>query len=236
MTYQSVIGHLTGTPAMTPPSQSAPAVTPRWARRKDSRPAELLEAALDCFVERGYAATRLEDVAARAGVSKGTLYLYYNGKDDLFKAVVRSNALPLIEAFRQDIERSTLPSAELIARFFHGWWQQIGETRLAGIAKLIVGEAGNFPEVTRFFLEEVAQPTWRLLGAILERGIASGEFRQIDVPAATVVWMSPLILKAIWMRSIAPNCAEVEVVPIERYLKTHTDLVLSALRPVRGAA
>ena len=88
---------------MANPSSYPSAASPRWERRKESRPAELLEAALDCFVERGYAATRLEDVASRAGVSKGTLYLYYDGKDDLFKAVIRSNALPLIEAFRQDI-------------------------------------------------------------------------------------------------------------------------------------
>jgi AcrR family transcriptional regulator len=212
----------------TPASTDSP---PRWERRKEHRPAELLDAALDCFVDRGYAATRLEDVATRAGVSKGTLYLYYNGKVDLFKAVVRSNALPLIEAFRQEIQHSTAGSAKLLESFFHGWWRQVGETRLAGIAKLIVGEAGNFPEVTRFFLEEVTVPTWRLLGSILERGIAAGEFRAIDVEAATVLWMSPLILKAIWMRSIVPNCGEAEVIPTERFLATHTELVLAALRP-----
>ncbi len=216
----------------TPPASSAP----RWERRKERRPAELLDAALDCFVERGYAATRLDDVAARAGVSKGTLYLYYDSKDDLFKAVVRSNALPLIAAFRHDIEHATLGSAELLADFFQRWWRQVGETRLAGIAKLIVGEAGNFPEVTQFFLEEVTLPTWRLLGSILERGIARGEFRSIDVEAATVLWMSPLILKAIWIRSITPNCAEIEVIPTDRFLKTHTELVLAALRPAGGAA
>ncbi len=220
---------------MANPSPYPSATSPRWERRKESRPAELLEAALDCFVERGFAATRLEDVASSAGVSKGTLYLYYEGKDDLFKAVIRSNALPLIEAFRQDIERSTLASAELLGRFFHDWWHQVGETRLAGIAKLIVGEAGNFPDITRFFLEEVTLPTWQLLGSILNRGIASGEFREVDVEAATVLWMSPLILKAIWMRSIAPSCAEIEVVPTERFLRTHTELVLAALRPAGRA-
>lgn len=211
----------------TPPATPAP----RWERRKQSRPAELLEAALDCFVERGYSATRLDDVAARAGVSKGTLYLYYDSKDDLFKAVVRSSVIPLIDAFRHDIERSTLPSAELLARFFQGWWQRVGETRLAGIAKLIVGEASNFPDVTQFFLSEVTTPTWQLLGSILQRGIATGEFRVIDVEAATVLWMSPLILKAIWMRSITPNCAEADMVPAERFIQTHIELVLAALRP-----
>lgn len=118
MTYQSVIDWLAYSPPPWPTPRPTHPLRPRWERRKESRPAELLEAALDCFVERGFAATRLEDVASRAGVSKGTLYLYYEGKDDLFKAVIRSNALPLIEAFRQDIERSTLASAELLGRFF----------------------------------------------------------------------------------------------------------------------
>lgn len=221
---------------MSLPSNPTLDSPPRWERRKEHRPAELLDAALDCFVERGYAATRLEDVAARAGVSKGTLYLYYDGKVDLFKAVVRSNALPLIEAFRAQIDLSKLGSAELLAEFFEGWWRQVGETRLAGIAKLIVGEAGNFPEVTRFFFDEVTLPTWRLLGSILERGIASGEFRPIDVEAATVLWMSPLILKAIWMRSIAPTCGEVEVIPTDRFIEAHTELVLAALRPTGDLA
>src|SRR2546430_11962234 len=70
---------------------------PRWRRRKDDRPAEILSAALDCFAERGFAATRLDDIAARAGVSKGTLYLYFPGKEELFKALVREELLPNVE-------------------------------------------------------------------------------------------------------------------------------------------
>ena len=70
-----------------------PAARPRWERRKEARPAELLAAALELFVEKGYAGTRLDDVAQRAGVSKGTLYLYFENKEDLFKAVVRESEI-----------------------------------------------------------------------------------------------------------------------------------------------
>ncbi|MEN9760986.1 MAG: Fatty acid metabolism regulator protein, partial [Pseudomonadota bacterium] len=127
---------------------------PRWERRKERRPGELLDAALALFVERGFAATRLDDVAARAGVSKGTLYLYYASKDELFKAVVRENLVPLIENFRRDIEQSDAPGESLLRNFFEGWWSRVGATRLAGIVKLIMGEAGNFPELAQFFFEE----------------------------------------------------------------------------------
>ena len=219
------------------PSPSSPTDSqqraPRWERRKESRPNELLEAALNCFVERGYAATRLEDVAARAGVSKGTLYLYFSSKDELFKAVVRSNLVPLIEAYRQDLEQSELTSRLLLERFFQGWWLRVGATRLAGIAKLILGEAGNFPDVAEFFVNEVTMPTWALLGTILRRGIEAGEFRPIDVEAACVIWMSPLILRAVWLHAIVPNCAAGHPFPDERFLGTHLDLVLAALKPDR---
>jgi len=204
---------------------------PRWARRKERRPTELLDAALNCFVERGYAATRLDDVAARAGVSKGTLYLYFSSKDELFKAVVRTNLVPLIDAYRQDLEQSDRSSAENLKRFFEGWWMRVGGTRLAGIAKLVLGEAGNFPEVADFFVKEVTTPTWALLGTILKRGIASGEFRAIDGEAACVIWMSPLILRAVWLHALVPHCAPGASLPDDRFLRTHLELVLAALKP-----
>ena len=120
-------------------------------RRKSARPRELLDAALATFVERGFAAARPEEIALRAGVSKGTLYLYYASKEDLFKAVVRQNIVPLIEAFQRDVAESDASSSELLREFFVQWWTCFGATKLAGICKLVVGEAGNFPELARFF-------------------------------------------------------------------------------------
>jgi AcrR family transcriptional regulator len=183
------------------------------------------------FVERGFAATRLDDVAARAGVSKGTLYLYYASKDELFKAVVRENLVPLIENFRRDIEQSDAPGESLLRNFFEGWWSRVGATRLAGIVKLIVGEAGNFPELAQFFFEEVSQPNLQLLADIISRGIASGEFQSVDVDVAVHAWMSPLILKAIWTHSIQPCCPGAPDIPAERFLRAHLDLIMRCLKP-----
>lgn len=217
---------------MTPP-ESAPAAphVPRWERRKESRPAELLDAALDLFVERGYAATRLDDIATRAGVSKGTLYLYFANKEDLFKALVRENIVRLLDQFRAEIDDSDAPASELVDAFLRSWWRDFGGTRLAGLCKLIMSEAGNFPEVARFFHDEVIRPNDELFGSILARGIASGEFRAIDAQTATHLWISPLVMKSLWTYSFDLCGLDSASVDPERMLDTHVELILAALRP-----
>ncbi len=201
----------------------------RWSLLKDARPGELLDAALDLFVDKGFAGTRLDDVAARAGVSKGTLYLYYANKEELLKAVVRANLVPLIDAFAGEIRASDAPCAEQLRRFFRRWWEVVGATRYAGIAKLVVAESGNFPELARFFQEEVILPVMGVLGSIVARGIERGEFRTVDVEASVPLWMSPLVLRAIWEHSITPCCPPGFDVPIDRFLDTHLRYVLRSL-------
>jgi AcrR family transcriptional regulator len=210
---------------------SAGATAPRRERRKESRPSELLAAALELFVERGYAATRLDDIAARAGVSKGTLYLYFANKEELFKALVRENIVSLLERFRAEIDGSPAPASALVGTFLHSWWREFGATRLAGIAKLILSEAGNFPEVARFFHDEVIRPNNDLFASILERGIASGEFRAIDAETAAHLWISPLVMKAMWTHSFDLCGLTGASVDPERMLDTHVELILAALRP-----
>ncbi|HYF57714.1 MAG TPA: TetR/AcrR family transcriptional regulator [Burkholderiaceae bacterium] len=204
---------------------------PRWERRKESRPAELLDAALELFVERGYAATRLDDIAARAGVSKGTLYLYFANKEELFKALIRENIVSLIDRFRAEIERSDLPAPALVEHFMRVWWRDFGSTRLAGLAKLVMAEAGNFPEVARFFHDEVIRPNGELFGSILARGVARGEFRAVDVPTAAHLWIAPLVMKAMWSHSF-DLCRIAGTSPDPQHmLDVHLSLILAALRP-----
>src|ERR1035437_4617735 len=157
---------------------------PRWCRRKEARPQELLAAALDLFVERGYAATRLDDVAAQAGVSKGTLYLYFTNKEELFKAVVRESVLPVLGEAEETIDRYEGSSETLLREIMLGWWQRIGNTKVAGISKLMVEESGNFPDVAKFYHEEVISRGTAVIGRVLERGVKRGEFRAIDTGQA----------------------------------------------------
>lgn len=211
---------------------------PRWERRKESRPAELVAAALDLFVERGYAATRLDDVATRAGVSKGTLYLYFDSKEELFKAVVREHIVPLIEESQRSLERPGASCADLVRRYLRQWWDRFGATALAGIAKLIVAEAGNFPEVAAFFQREVIAPNGAVLEALIRRGIDAGEFRDTDPKLAAHFCVAPLVLQAIWTRSMDALCADDARIDPRRFLDAHIEYAIAALTapPSEGSA
>lgn len=200
---------------------------PRWVRRKEARPQELLAAALDLFVERGYAATRLDDVAALAGVSKGTLYLYFTNKEELFKAVVRENVLPVLGEAEQVIDRYKGSSATLFKEIMLSWWERVGNTKLSGITKLVMAEAGNFPEVAKFYHDEVICRGNAMIARVLERGVARGEFRAIDPVLAVSIVAAPMIMLMMWKHSFC-SCG-VEPVSPQDYLKVYTDLFLHGL-------
>ncbi len=123
----------------------------RRERRKEARPGELLDAALDLFVEKGFAATRAEEVAARAGVSKGTLFLYFSSKEELFKAVVLENLAGRFKEWNAEFESFTGSSADMVRFCMRAWWERIGATRASGITKLMISEARNFPELAAFY-------------------------------------------------------------------------------------
>ncbi|MBC7414980.1 MAG: TetR/AcrR family transcriptional regulator [Herminiimonas sp.] len=200
---------------------------PRWARRKTARPQELLAAALDLFVERGFAATRLEDVAALAGVSKGTLYLYFANKEELFKAVVRENVVPVIGEAESVIDSFQGPSIDLFRDIMLGWWQRIGDTKLSGISKLIMAESGNFPEVARFYHEEVMSRAQRMIVRMLERGMARGEFRALDAAQATQIVMAPMLVLMMWKHTFQV-CSPDTFSP-HSYVQSVIDLLLNGL-------
>lgn len=209
----------------------------RWARRKDARPAEIIAAALDLFVEKGYAAARLEDVATRAGVSKGTLYLYFQSKEALFQAVVRETIVPLLSEGSQAIARHSGSRAQLLRELFADWWTRFGSTKLAGISKLVMAEAGNFPELGRFFQREVVAPSLELYRQVLNAGIASGEFRPVDIDYAVRVMQAPLVMLSIWHQSIGRFCQPDEL-DLPRFTQAHCDMMIAALQapgPARGA-
>jgi AcrR family transcriptional regulator len=209
---------------------------PRWHRRKEQRPGEILAAALEQFVERGYAATRLEDVARRAGVTKGTMYRYFDSKTDLFRAVVRSSVVPQIEAFERTITESRGDSSELLTCFANGWMEAIYRTPVAGLAKLVTAEAGNFPELARLYQDEVIERAVRAVKRLLERGIERGEFRPIDVEAAAFVLRAPFILASIWKHSM--NRLEANRLDERRFVETYLEMMLRGLlaAPAREAA
>ena len=208
----------------------APDTPPKRERRKEARPGELLEAALALFVEKGFAAARVEEVAARAGVSKGTLFLYFPSKEELFKAVVHENAgRHVADAVREVAERSC-SSADLLREFIRRWWLQYGGTPAGGLTKLIMSEASNFPELAQHYMDEVVLPCHALLGAIVQRGIQREEFRPVDVPLITQLIVAPLVQLVTWRFSLSPCCpAALEPDPLAM-LDLHADLMIRGLR------
>lgn len=202
-------------------------IEPRWERRKDARPGELAAAALELFVERGFAATRLDDVARRAGVSKGTLYLYFDSKEDLFKAVIREGYVTRITEFAERMKAYQGSSADLIRELVNSWWEQIGATKLAGITKLMMSEAGNFPELANFYHDEVVVRGTGLFAAAIQRGIATGEFREVELDHAPRIACAPVIMLMLWRNSF--DLCGTHQMDARAFLDAHTDMLLHAL-------
>jgi AcrR family transcriptional regulator len=206
---------------------------PRWERRKDARPQELLAAALDLFVERGFASTRLEDVAKRAGVSKGTLYLYFTNKEELFKAVVRENIVPALGEAEDMISTFEGHSADLLRCVIMGWWERVGATKASGIVKLVMAEAGNFPELAAFYQEEVIMRSSRMMAGMFERGVSRGEFRPVDIDVMTQVLIAPMLMLITWKHSIGP-CNQGNLNPMA-FIASFLDMALHGLLPPPSA-
>lgn len=203
-------------------------ITPARKRRKEARPAELLAAALGLFVERGFAATKLDDIAARAGVSKGTLYLYFTSKEDLFKAVIRQGILPVLEQGEEMLVQHQDDAAALLEAMLMRWWEMVGATDLAGIPKLLISEAGNFPEVAQYYYENVIVRGRGLIRQMLERGIATKQFCVGDIESTIDVILAPQMMLTIWRYSLTPcDCGKQDP---KIYLRTHIDLLLNGLR------
>ena len=196
---------------------------PRWTRRKEARPEEITAAALELFVERGFAATRLEDVAARAGVSKGTVYLYFANKEELFKAVVREGLVSPIAEMKEFVAQFPGSTFDLLRMLVLGWWEKVGATRMSGIPKLLLGESGNFPELVRFYLAEVVEPGHAVMTAIVKRGIARGEFRKVNPEDAALLIAAPLLQMVLWRTALEPQSKR--KMDTARYLQAHLDML-----------
>jgi AcrR family transcriptional regulator len=172
----------------------------RWRRRKDARAPEILDAALECFGKRGFAASRLDDIARLAGVTKGTIYLYFPNKEELFKAVISRSLGPRLEAGERLVASLDLPAPLQLERLLLTLADIIPSPTAGVIPKLIISEAGNFPDVARFYFDEVIRRGRRLITVILRRGVARGEFRELDVETTFFSVVAPLVVAMLWKR------------------------------------
>jgi AcrR family transcriptional regulator len=200
---------------------------PRWRRRKDARPSDIVAAALQVFGEKGFAGARIEEIAQLAGVSKGTLYLYFETKGDLFRAVVHDAVLPNIDEIEQSILALDLPFADLLRLLLPRFAQLVTTRPIGAVVKMVVGESRNFPELARVWHDEVIQKGLGLLAGLIARAQAKGEVRPGDPRVHAFSIMGPMLMGVLWRETFTPVGGA--AIDLEAVARQHVETVLAGL-------
>jgi AcrR family transcriptional regulator len=201
--------------------------SPRWKRRAEDRPREICAAALGVFAEKGFAAARLDEIARRAGVSKGTLYLYFEDKEDLFRAVVRDTVAPNIEAVREAVLGADLPFAMVVRMFLARFAEVAGRVPVGAVAKMVIGESRNFPELAKVWHDQVASRALAMLSGLIETAQAKGEVRAGDPRLHAFSLMGPMLMGVLWRETLQPVGGA--ALDLEALAKQHAETVLAGL-------
>lgn len=198
-------------------------------RRKEARPAELLDAALEVFCERGFAAARMDDIAARAGVAKGTLYLYFPSKDEIFKALVKLAAAANVERVEALAAAHQGSMAALLRQILALAPHLLNHPRARILPKLVLSQAGMFPELALYYRTHLIERMLAVLSSIHRRGVAAGEFRDADSAVVARLCVAPVMMTAI-LRSVFTPADQDPVGPSpETVIQTHLDVLLRGL-------
>lgn len=201
--------------------------TQRWERRKDARAPEILDAALACFADKGFAGTRMDDIAARAGITKGTIYLYFENKEAVFKALARQSIGAQLDDVRARIAASDGTAADMLRLVIGtmGYFARTSDRVI--LPKLLLAEAGNFPELAEFWRREIVDRGIGLFETIIARGVARGEFRDIPPQHAARLCVAPMLVLMLW-RTIFSQFDD-EPYDYEGLVQTHLDTLLRGL-------
>lgn len=207
---------------------------PRWRRRKDARPAEIVSAALEVFAEKGFAAARLDDIAARAGVSKGALYLYFETKQDLFEAVVRDAVLPNLDAVEQAVANLDLPFRQLAPMLAARVAQLMTTSSLPAVAKMVIAESRNFPDLARVWHDQVVSRALAVLTGLIKAAQARGEIQPGDPRYHALSIVGPMLMGVLWREVLEP--AGAEPIDLSALAMQHVETALSGLLTEGGRA
>ena len=198
---------------------------PRYRRRKEERPQEITEAAFAAFAEKGYAATRVEEVAKRAGISKGLLYLYFKTKEELFKAVVRSVVMPRVDALETLLDDSDLSAEEFIRGPVLDFMKLIPGSPVSVVIRLMIAEAPKHPDLVEFYWDNVASRGMGALQQLLERGVKNGEFRRTAVNDLPQLLIAPVMMSVVWGLVFAKRSLDTD-----KLIETNLDMVLAYIK------
>ena len=198
----------------------------RWRRRKLARPGEILDAALACFAERGFAATRLDDVARCAGVTKGTIYVYFENKEHLFISMVRELMKATLDTVHDMFERHEGSTADLLRAQFSFIYEHIVEDRRRReVVRMLIAEASRFPALADRYHDEIHRPCMELLMQAIQRGIDRGKIRRSAATDCPLVIIAPIALVDVWMMMFDDR----HPLDLKSYFDAHLDLVLNGL-------
>jgi AcrR family transcriptional regulator len=200
---------------------------PRWQRRADDRPREICAAALEVFAEKGFAAAKLDEIARQAGVSKGTLYLYFKDKEELFRAVVRSAISPNIALLSQSLDAADLPFAALFPMLIERFAAMTRQVPIGAVAKMVIGESRNFPELAKVWHDEVVAKGLDTVAELVTRAQERGELKAVDPRLVGFSLMGPMMMGVLWSEILVP--AGAEPIDIEALARQHAAIVLSGL-------
>jgi len=199
---------------------------PRFQRRKQDRPAEITQAAFAAFAENGYAATKVDEVAKRAGVSKGLLYLYFKTKEDLFKAVIRSFLAPRIDALISNIEKSELSAEEFVRGPFLTFAQALPKSPAKILVRLMIAEGPKHPDLTAWYWDNVVSRALQALTTLLQRGVDNGEFRESALNEFPQLLVAPVFFSMIWAIVFQPHSD----LDTDRFIAAHVEMVLDSIK------
>ena len=205
---------------------------PRFQRRKEERPAEITQAALETFAEHGYAAARVDDVAKRAGVSKGLLYLYFKTKEELFKAVIRSVVVPRIDALKTAIADSELSPEAFLRGPFLDFIQKLPDSPARIVVRLLVAEGPKHPDLTAYYYDQVVSGGIGALRQLINKGVEQGEFRPTRLNEFPQLLIAPVLVSIIWKTLFEKHLP----LDTDGLLQTHIDLIVTAIKAPSGGA
>jgi AcrR family transcriptional regulator len=197
----------------------------RYRRRKEDRPQEITEAAFAAFAEKGYAATKVEEVARRAGVSKGLLYLYFKTKEELFKAVVRSVVMPRVDALEAELDRSELTAEAFIRGPVLEFMKRVPGSPVSVVIRLMIAEAPKHPDLVEFYWENVASRGLGALQRIVDRGVADGEFRHSAVNDLPQLLLAPVMMSVVWGLVFANRTLDTDTL-----IETNIEMILAYIK------
>lgn len=171
---------------------------PKWRRLPEERPHQIIDAAIEVFGERGLSGARLEDIAKRAGVSKGTIYLYFPNKEALFKEMVRLTIIARIEHEERSFEDQRGSAIERLEQYMIEYWEFINQPEVRTIARLVIGELHRFPELAQFYMDEVVRRKYDLVTRLIQRCVDAGEFRPVDCTVAARLLFALFYAHGVW--------------------------------------